>query len=70
MADQTDLDQMREVRKKWLEGQRVSEVRFSDGRVVRYSELNIGVIDAEINRLKTALGESAPRMRPVRLRGL
>lgn len=70
MADQQDLDQMLEVRQKWLNGQRVSEVRFADGRTIRYSDLDIGMIDAEINRLRTELGQSAPRLRPVHLRGL
>lgn len=69
MATQADLDRMQQVRRDWLDGKRVTEVRFGD-RTVKYAELSIGVIDAEINRLKTELGLTRSRVRPVRLTGL
>ncbi len=55
--------------KEFANGDRVSEVRFAD-RTIKYSEISLPELQAELTRLKSQLPTSSGRLTTIRYRGL
>lgn len=68
-ALQADIVAVETAIKNFASGDRVSEVRFAD-RTIKYSEISLPELQAELARLKSQLPASSGRVRTIRYRGL
>jgi hypothetical protein len=66
---QEEIDTVKTAISRMSAGERVTEVRFGD-RIIKYAEISLPELQAELSRLQGMLPAPISRLRPLRYQGL